>query len=73
MPQMFHRLIAQWTVVEEFTKFGKQAEQKICCDFRKTQRTKTAARVFIVRDNTLVLRTARPAFEQITRLYQTGR
>jgi len=55
------------------TKFGKQAEQKNCCDFRKTQRTKAAARVLCCkRQHALVLRTARPASNKITRLYQTG-
>jgi len=67
MPQMFHLVIAM-DGGRKRTKFGKQAEQKICC----TANEGSSAGI-IKRQHALVLRTARPTFNKITRLYQTGR
>jgi hypothetical protein len=73
MPQMFHRVVAM-DGGRRRTKSGKQAEQKICrVTSEKHSERRQQRGYYIVRDNTLVLRTARPAFKQITRLYQTGR
>jgi len=58
---------------KNITKFGKQAEQKICCDFGKHSERRQQRRCYCKKQHALLLRTARPTFKQFTRLYQTGR